>query len=312
MRNRRVGTISMGGLLIVLGSLLIYAQLNSKASFDLMIKWWPVIFFLLGAEILIYTSLAKEEHPKVKYDIFSIFIVFVLVFTGIGIYGLTETGVLQRVNMMITAQDYVLEMPMEKMEVAGSVSKLVVNTPLQSGLIIRTGSDKDISAFGTAYVTADTKDTAEEMISEKRMTTQQIGDTLYVSFNQPISGNDFNYSSRIREYTLIIPDSIEVEITGDNHLELMIDNLAANWLIDTNSSVEIRVDSEADLAIHSVVRYADHLRGNVDWITNEKEQNADGQNYEYREEGIEGEIIFGEGKKTLKIISDSAVTVNNI
>lgn len=106
MRQRRVGTVSMGVLLIMLGGLLLYAQISLIPAMEIVIKWWPIILFLLGAEVLIYTALSKQDSPKVKYDLFSIFIILLIVLTGVGMYGLTEAGVIPRLNRIVVAQNF--------------------------------------------------------------------------------------------------------------------------------------------------------------------------------------------------------------
>ena len=75
MRTWRVGTISMGLTLILLGIFLVLSQLLNWKPAYAMTGWWPIIFIVLGIEILIYLFLAKQENPAVKYDVFSIFFV---------------------------------------------------------------------------------------------------------------------------------------------------------------------------------------------------------------------------------------------
>lgn len=309
MRNRRVGTVSMGVLLVALGILLLFAQFDSKTVFELLTKWWPLIFLILGAEILIYTFFAKEEHPKIKYDVFSIFIVIVIVFCGISAYGLTQIGIIEHLNMMISSQDFVLELPVEEITMDDSVKKVIINSPAQANLSIRTGNEANIFAFGTAYVTADTKENAEKMLEIAGILKQQIGDTLYLSFNTPRSRNEFNYHARVTEYSLVIPKSCPVEVNGDNHIDIMIDSLENNWLIDSNGSVEIRVASGANLEVDTVVRDRDSIMGNVDWTIKEK---SEGEEIDSHERTIEGSVIFGEGNHRINILCDSIVTVNKL
>ena len=75
MRQWRVGTLSMGIILVALGSIMLYSQIAGVQSLGLILKWWPIILVLLGVEILVYIFLSKQEQPKVKFDIFSIFII---------------------------------------------------------------------------------------------------------------------------------------------------------------------------------------------------------------------------------------------
>lgn len=72
MRTWRVGSISMGTLLLFLGVLLLLSQLAGWDSSHVLAGWWPVLLIVLGAEILVYLFQSKEEKPLLKYDFLSI------------------------------------------------------------------------------------------------------------------------------------------------------------------------------------------------------------------------------------------------
>lgn len=101
MSKRRVGTISMAIVLIAFGILLFVAQINKVSAVQLAIKFWPGILFLLGGEILWFSYKHKGEDVIVRYDIFSIFIVFTIVFVNIILYGLIEIGIIDKISNII-------------------------------------------------------------------------------------------------------------------------------------------------------------------------------------------------------------------
>ena len=80
MRQFRVGTFSMGILLIAAGVLLLLGRFTGIPSIKLILDFWPVILIILGIEILIYIFISKEDQPKIKYDGLSIFIILLLIF----------------------------------------------------------------------------------------------------------------------------------------------------------------------------------------------------------------------------------------
>lgn len=308
MRNRRVGTISMGTLLLGLGVLLLYAQFNEESSFDLLVKWWPAIFFLLGAEILAYTFLIKGEQPTVKYDIFSIFIVLILAFSGIGLYGLTQSGIVRGVEMMISGEDYVLELPAEEIVLEDSVRRVVIKAPPQVNLKVLTCTGAVMTAHKTAYAKADTLESAKEMLAFQSMTARQTGDTLYVSFSLPVWGGDFGYHAHIQDFTLLVPAEREVEIDSNSRLEVIVDSLEKDWLIDSRGPVELRIGAQADLAVEAVVSHFSILRGNVDWVIPESASKMEKEH----DEGGSAEVVFGEGRQKISIIGRSDIIVNKI
>lgn len=103
MKTRRVGTISMAIILILFGILIFTAQISKRSAVELAIKFWPLILILLGGEILFYSILGKKENGDIliRYDIFSIFIVIVVLSINLFIYGLLETGILDYIKLKV-------------------------------------------------------------------------------------------------------------------------------------------------------------------------------------------------------------------
>jgi len=95
VKIRRVGTISMGISLIIFGILILISQFNEISGIELAVKFWPSILILLGGEILWYSYKARKDNDIIiKYDIFSIFIILVILFVNIVLYGFIEIGIM--------------------------------------------------------------------------------------------------------------------------------------------------------------------------------------------------------------------------
>lgn len=86
MRQFRVGTFSMGILLISTGIILMLGRFTSIDPVKLILDFWPVILILLGLEILVYVYSAKEASPKIKYDGLSILMAMFIIILSIGAY----------------------------------------------------------------------------------------------------------------------------------------------------------------------------------------------------------------------------------
>ena len=99
MKIKRVGTITLAVALIALGILIFMSQISDTYTLDLALKLWPLVLILLGLEILWYRFMSKEEDVAIKYDIFSIFLVFTILFTNLGLYTLLEIGIIDKIKM---------------------------------------------------------------------------------------------------------------------------------------------------------------------------------------------------------------------
>ena len=80
---RRVGVFTMGISLIVAGVVALITIFFPGFDLFYLLKWTPVIFIILGAEILIAAFRHKED--KIRFDFLSAFICFILVCAAIGV-----------------------------------------------------------------------------------------------------------------------------------------------------------------------------------------------------------------------------------
>lgn len=113
---KRVGTISMGIVLVAFGLVLFIAQFSKISALELSIKLWPAILVLLGGELLYcgYRRQKDKDDVIIKYDIFSIFIVTSILIVNIGLYGLMETGILDYIKLRVRDETYRYEVRMEE------------------------------------------------------------------------------------------------------------------------------------------------------------------------------------------------------
>lgn len=76
----------MGIILVVLGVMILAAQINGFSALDLILKWWPVVLIMLGIEVLVYIALSKQEEPRLKFDGLSIFMIIVVMIFSAGAF----------------------------------------------------------------------------------------------------------------------------------------------------------------------------------------------------------------------------------
>ncbi|MFY9482535.1 MAG: DUF5668 domain-containing protein [Tissierellaceae bacterium] len=115
MKTKRVGSISMALVLIAFGVVLLISQFSTLSAVELSVKVWPGILILLGLEIL-YCSYRRQKDKEdliIKYDVFSIFIVTVILFVNVCLYGLMETGVLDLIKLRVSEETLRYEMQLQ-------------------------------------------------------------------------------------------------------------------------------------------------------------------------------------------------------
>lgn len=80
MKTHRVGTITFGCILVLLGILLLLHTFIPTLTYAAILNYWPVVLIALGIEILIANS--RSGKVNFSYDGWSIFLMFmILLFT---------------------------------------------------------------------------------------------------------------------------------------------------------------------------------------------------------------------------------------
>lgn len=82
MRIHRVGTLTFGILLVTFGILFLLRIFIPDLSYEFILKLWPIVFILLGIEILIANI--KQSDNKLLYDKTAFFLIIVLSFFAMG------------------------------------------------------------------------------------------------------------------------------------------------------------------------------------------------------------------------------------
>jgi O-antigen/teichoic acid export membrane protein len=84
--NRRVGTLTLGLMLILFGVLFISRLFFPDFDYNYILKLWPLILISLGAEVIAAYIINKPE--KISYDAAAIVLVFCISFFTVIMAGL--------------------------------------------------------------------------------------------------------------------------------------------------------------------------------------------------------------------------------
>lgn len=304
MQKRRVGTISMAIVLIAFGILIFISQISKMSAVELGIKFWPVILFLIGGEILWYSYKYKDEDVSIKYDILSIFVVLLIVGINLVIYGIVETGVMDKIAATVSSQNFNYQIPFREIEVNDDIKKIVISPVNRPTLTIRTGKENKIISTGSLNITMDNEEKAKEFLDDEYIKVDKVGDIAYISFTGRADYNNGIYSVNPYGFELIIPEDKEVEISKVNELELVLDSIKNHWIIDDVSHTKIRLGEDINVKINAFVDNQENLSGNAKWsiIENGNEESS----------SYKGQLIYGEGENTINIFSSYEVVVDEL
>ena len=76
VRTRRVGTVTFGLILVLLGVLFLLHVIFPALNYELIFRLWPVMFIVLGIEVL---ASSRKPEEQMSYDGVAIFMLFLLI-----------------------------------------------------------------------------------------------------------------------------------------------------------------------------------------------------------------------------------------
>jgi hypothetical protein len=219
MKQWRVGTLSMGVSLVMLGIMLFMSQWRGLEALDTFLKWWPMIFVLLGLELLIYLAVSRLTNPVVKYDIFSMFFVGFICMVCMGFVVLTSTGLMQEIRSEINSVDRTEDIPGIEEQLQPQVKKVVVQNNNGSEILVdqSQASEQSVHVFGSYRYTSSEGENQLKLL-DSVVSVRTIGDTMYVNIEQPPQRNGLHSSYPYMNVTVVIPEGLTTEISGNHKL----------------------------------------------------------------------------------------------
>lgn len=85
MRQKRVGTITLGGVLLLYGILFFIHMFIKEISYHLIFRMWPIVFLVLGIEVLV--AAVRWKDSQFQYDFAAIIIICILLVFAMGMAG---------------------------------------------------------------------------------------------------------------------------------------------------------------------------------------------------------------------------------
>jgi len=311
MRKWRVGSISTGILFILLGVLLLINQVWGVHLITLIFQWWPVILIGLGVEVLVYHFLQKDV--PLKFDFFSMFILFLALIFTLGIYAVQTSGFLPAFQRSISNNQYSINIQ-KTLPIPDSVKEVVVDIP-NGDMEILGSTQKNVSVNGSIRINSVNRGEAEKEISDL-FTINTVGQQVVIRLNQENSSKWFGNEGINAKLSISLPEGISLQsklINGDvrmkgmkkdivaesingriqveeavGKLQLSADNgevkvsarqVAGDWDIRTlNGKIAVTLpeNANAKLSAHTEVG---SVKGNVNWIS-KKEENPVGSSKE--------------------------------
>ncbi len=251
MRQWKIGTITAGLLLISLGVLWLGNNIWQFPIHMLIANAWPVLLIVLGLEVLFHQFFKKEE--PIKFDGFSIFLVIVLGFASMIVYGVHSSGILPAISDAVNQNVFTEEIQMASD--TNDINEIVIEIP--NGEVTITGTEsEEMNVDGAIDLSAKSSKDAEELF-KKNIRLEKVGQKLIFKVDHPDGNNFFGWQHFEGTFEIEVPQDIFIdmrvingEIQGDNLLngsqielvngDIQLKNLAKVSIVEnTNGTIMI-------------------------------------------------------------------------
>ena len=301
MRTWRVGTFSMGASLLVLGIALLVSQFMNVELTRILVSWWPFIFIVLGIEVILYLWLQKSGKEMLKYDVLSIFLIGILGMVGLSFTILSQIGVTDAIEDMISREYQTLELPVYDQALQEDIKRIVIDNSSQTPLTIEATSSAVISIFGT-YSGEFTVRNGKLDAAGDYLSTAIKGDTLYVTLMEPARSSGPFSANLSMEASVLIPNHLKLEVKGDYApITLKPRTMASDWIVKDSDYVSLFL--EKDGAVGMEATGVQNLSSNIDDLIIKEGQ--------HKEEQV-GEKYYGETVNEKMVSLSNANAANRI
>ncbi|VEF49148.1 putative lipoprotein [Bacillus freudenreichii] len=291
-----MGSFSMGAALLLLGVFLLLSQVFKWTDPAVaLFSWWPIIFIILGVEIIVYQAGSKQEKTTIQYDFISIIFIAVLGTCGLVMAMLSASGLLELAGNVVKAEVRTADLPAYEETSLSGVDRIVVDAGTFP-LTVESTEAKAVSLFGTYQAETIGDKSLIENASDYVM-AEKKGDTLFIKLKElPHQRFINNYNDA--DATLLIPADKKLEFKGyDRNLVFKPRGLKSDWAVDTSGWVKIESDEKSDMKIEANSVY--ELEGAWKGIK------------DVNEEGLKsGYINFEKGTATLTVSHANMVEVD--
>ncbi|HHY22304.1 MAG TPA: hypothetical protein GX525_10600 [Bacilli bacterium] len=252
MKQWRVGTISMGSSLVLLGVVLFFSQFKGWDVVTIFLSWWPFILIVLGVEILVYVFMSKQENTFIKYDFLSIIFIGILGTVALSFMFLSVSGLLDEVRYAVRAEERTFDLPPLNETIPDNIERIVLDTDNQP-IQIEGANGKVLQVFGTYRTSSQEEQLIEN--KEEYVSVSKANNTLYVKLKRLPEQHGIFHHTTSTDVVVIVPVDVKLEVQAENqNVAISPRNLQANWYVGHVGYVNIQLEENSDVQVAATIQ----------------------------------------------------------
>ncbi|MFF2890236.1 hypothetical protein [Paenibacillus sp. NPDC057967] len=205
-REWRVGSLSMGITLILIGTAFAVSIWQDTEAYELLLWVAPVVFILLGVELLIYLNTSGKSNTIIRYDWLSVFFVGLLGVGSMMLALLMSSGIYGELQREINMTSRTAYVESGKIEVPAGIKTIVVQSTLY--VTVEEADTNELQLIGQIrYRSMEPMSNQNELLH-----TNIVGSSMYVFVNAPDAKSGVLTSDSLNPNLIVtIPEGLEVE-----------------------------------------------------------------------------------------------------
>lgn len=210
VRTWRVGSLSMGVTLMLMGTALAVSLWQDIRAYEMLLWVAPVVFIMLGAELLLYLKFSGSERAIVHYDWMSVFFVGMTGAASLGLALLMSSGLFDELQRGLHMTQRTAFVDTRAVKVPAEINKMVVHS--FGGVQFGETDTRELQLFGQIRYRSSEK---LERLDDKMLQTRMVGTTMYVMIGSADHRDGGIISDTVTpELTLIVPKGVELVERG--------------------------------------------------------------------------------------------------
>jgi len=206
IRTWRVGSLSMGITLILIGTALAVSLWQKMQALDLLLLIAPVVIIMLGCELLVYLKLSGKETMYIRFDWLSVMFVGTIGAASVVLSLLMSTGLIDDLKREFQMTQRSVYIDPVTFPVADNIKEVIVQSSY--GVNFDKADTEEIHLFGSIqYLSAERLNVSASELFK----TTTIGNTMYVNIGEL----DKKAGGFVRDYvypslTIVVPERVNI------------------------------------------------------------------------------------------------------
>lgn len=214
----KLGRYTAAVLIVVVGALLLWDQIQGRNDIAMLGQWWPVIFIMLGIEMIIYSLRSRKIVQKLRLDFAGITVALVISLTAyvvtqyadfpfrwldqwnVDISGISEYG---------EETGYRYDKTVVKVPLDEQISSIRIVNP-NGQVTVRSGEVEEMELLATVWVDVQDQEEADSIAEQSTVKVTPGGEVVFEAKGQAYGANG-SHKPRMN-LTLTVPMALSDQV----------------------------------------------------------------------------------------------------